>query len=85
MVRKHGKTVILRFAYTKTSVSNPPYGDATHARVIQHIQSLRDVFHNNEGVIATVQAGFIGIWGEYNYGHTEIAKQINDYSEYVCN
>src|SRR5690606_17462643 len=44
----------------------PPYGDAPVHIVLQHVQQLKPLLHKNADVIAVLQEGFIGIWGE-NY------------------
>lgn len=64
-MRAAGVKGIIRFAYTKRS--SPPYGDATPARVLAHIKQLAPVLKRNSDVIAVVQAGFIGAWGEWYY------------------
>ncbi|MBC3541993.1 DUF4832 domain-containing protein [Rufibacter sediminis] len=73
--RKAGMKMILRFAYTNDTKAGdckddykicPPYGDASKAIVLQHIAQLKPVFQENADVIAVLQQGFIGIWGE-NY------------------
>ena len=64
-MRAAGVKGIIRFAYTKRS--SPPYGDATPERVLAHIKQLAPVLKGNSDVIAVVQAGFIGAWGEWYY------------------
>jgi hypothetical protein len=63
--RAAGVKLIVRFAYTKKS--SAPYGDATPAWVQQHIEQLAPMLKQNGDVIAVVQAGFIGAWGEWYY------------------
>ncbi len=73
--RTAGVKLIPRFVYTINSNSGncadgsicPPYGDASKQHVLQHISDLKPVLHNNADVIACVQIGFIGIWGEQYY------------------
>jgi hypothetical protein len=74
-VKEAGLKMILRFAYTNTAKGGdckdeykicPPYGDAPVAVTLQHIQQLKPLLQKNAGVIAVLQEGFIGIWGE-NY------------------
>jgi hypothetical protein len=64
-MRAAGVKGIVRFAYTKKS--SAPYGDATPERVLAHINQLSAVLKRNSDVIAVVQAGFIGAWGEWYY------------------
>lgn len=71
-----GIKVILRFCYVnKTHKGNcpdkegicPPYGDAPKQVVLNHIRQLRPLFAKHVSVIALLQEGFIGIWGENYY------------------
>jgi hypothetical protein len=74
VARQAGVKVILRFAY-----NNGPYPnsqpDASKERVLEHIRQLRPCFRQNEDVIALVQAGFIGAWGEW---HTSTNHLLDD-------
>jgi hypothetical protein len=63
--RKAGVKIITRFAYTTKSTA--PYGDAPPDRVLQHIAQLAPILKQNSDVIAVIQAGFIGAWGEWYY------------------
>ena len=74
-VRLAGLKMILRFAYTNTATTGnckdeykicPPYGDAPRHIVLNHIKQLKPLLQKNADVIAVMQEGFIGIWGE-NY------------------
>jgi hypothetical protein len=68
--RAAGVKVIVRFAYAQPKDAwpyQPPYGDAPKERVLRHIEQLAPVLRENADVIATVQAGFIGLWGEGYY------------------
>lgn len=75
VARKAGFKLIPRFTYTLTQKAGscpegficPPYGDAPKAIVLGHIAQLRKVLHDNADVIAVVQMGFIGVWGEQYY------------------
>jgi hypothetical protein len=74
-VKEAGCKMILRFAYTNTAKGGdckdeykicPPYGDAPVAIALHHIEQLKPLLQKNAAVIAVLQEGFIGIWGE-NY------------------
>lgn len=75
VVRDAGLKVVLRFSYTDKSHKGdcpdgaicPPYGDASKEIVLQHIRQLKPLLQKNGDVIAVVQQGFIGIWGENYY------------------
>lgn len=74
-VRSAGVKIIPRFVYTVTSMAGdcpegficPPYGDAPKAVVLGHIEQLKPFFEQHADVIASVQMGFIGTWGEQYY------------------
>jgi len=63
--RQAGVKMILRFAYTKSM--SKPYGDAEPNWVMRHINQLSKILNANSDVIAAIQAGFIGAWGEWYY------------------
>ncbi|KAJ3039389.1 hypothetical protein HDV00_012265 [Rhizophlyctis rosea] len=64
-VRDQGLKVILRFAYSDNQNTNPQ--DATKALILQHIGQLTPVLRGNLDVILLIEAGFIGVWGEWYY------------------
>jgi len=64
-VRAAGVKCIVRFAYSASQKAD--VWDATPEKVFSHIESLGDVLMANGDVIAGVQAGFIGAWGEWYY------------------
>lgn len=65
VIRKEGFKVIPRFAY------NWPQGgpDAPLKFVLEHLDTLKQVFEQNADVIAFVEFGFIGCWGEMHNSH----------------
>ena len=76
IIRLAGLKMILRFSYTNESHSGncpdenkicPPYGDATKEVVFNHVEQLKPLLQKNADVIAVLQEGFIGIWGENYY------------------
>jgi len=75
--RAAGVKIILRFAY-----NSGPYPDsepdAPLARVLGHITQVTPLLEANADVIAVVQAGFIGAWGEW---HTSTNDLLADKAE----
>ncbi len=67
-LRKSGLKCVLRFAYT--SAETEP--DAPLAIILQHLEQLKPVFEKNADVIALLQAGFIGAWGEWYYSSNNL-------------
>ena len=64
-LREGGCKCILRFAYT-SSESDKPW-DAPQDIVLQHIQQIAPYLIEYSDVISVVQAGFVGVWGEWYY------------------
>ncbi|KAA3436299.1 DUF4832 domain-containing protein [Rufibacter hautae] len=62
LVRQAGLKCVLRFAYTDQMSGT----DAPLATIEQHLDQLKPAFAANKDVIAFVQAGFIGPWGEWH-------------------
>lgn len=73
--RAAGVKLIPRFVYTATAKPGncpegficPLYGDAPKAIILNHIAQLKPLLHDNADIIACVQLGFIGVWGEQYY------------------
>jgi Domain of unknown function (DUF4832)/Domain of unknown function (DUF4874) len=68
--RAAGVKMIVRFAYALPGDGWPPptpYGDAPVSRVVQQIKQLTPILRANSDMIATVQSGFVGLWGEGYY------------------
>ena len=64
-MREAGVKCVLRFAYTWNQ-NSPPF-DPPVAMAETHISQLTPVLRSGSDVIAVVQAGFIGVWGEWYY------------------
>jgi len=64
-MRNAGIKCILRFSYGSDEDSD--HRDATKALMLSHIAQLTPVLQANADVIAVMQAGFIGVWGEWYY------------------
>ena len=66
-VRDGGGKAIVRFAYKNNeAASNKPW-DPEEAVVMQHIDQVGPIMRDNADVIYVVQAGFVGVWGEWYY------------------
>lgn len=63
--RQAGVKLVVRFAYTQKDT--PPFGDAPKNIVLGHIAQLKPLLQANADVIAVLQMGFIGAWGEGYY------------------
>lgn len=63
--RESGIKVIPRFSYNFGPYPNPD-PDASQSRIEQHLQQLAPLLASNEDVILSLEAGFIGAWGEWH-------------------
>ncbi len=68
LLRNAGVKCVLGFAYTGIDyVENTEKGeDAPLSSIALHLDQLKPVLEDNKDVIAFVQAGFIGPWGEWH-------------------
>ena len=64
-IRSNGMKCILRFAYDKSSSGG--FQDASPATWETHLAQLKPYLQANADVIYVVQAGFLGVWGEWYY------------------
>ena len=62
ILRQEGAKLIPRFAYNFGACNTPPL-----ERVLGHIEQLTPVLRSNSDIIAFVEAGFIGRWGEWHF------------------
>ena len=64
-IRDAGIKAIVRFAYNQGPYpdSEP---DASKSQILRHIEQLTPLLQKNADVIAWVEAGFIGAWGEWH-------------------
>ena len=77
LLRVAGIKIILRFAYNNGPILAP---DASKEQILKHITQLSPILHDNSDVIAILQAGFIGAWGEW-HNSTNGLDNINDRQE----
>lgn len=64
VLRDCGVKCVLRFAYTERESD---IVDATPAWVKRHLEQLKPYLAKNADVIYVLQAGFVGVWGEWYY------------------
>lgn len=66
IIRSVGNKIVLRFSYSNTCC-DPPFNDAPKEIILRHLEQLKPVLEKNKDVIAVVQMGLIGPWGEQYY------------------
>jgi len=64
-MREGGVKCVLRFAYRNSEDATP--WDPTPEVVLRHIEQVKPLLQKNEDVIFVLQAGFVGVWGEWYY------------------
>lgn len=67
VLRENGAKCLLRFAYKTDMYDTGHPWDATPEWVHRHIEQLKPVMQRNSDVVLCLQAGFIGVWGEWAY------------------
>ena len=74
ILRAAGIKAIVRFSYTNVDGT-----DANKTQILAHIEQLKPVMAANENVIALVEAGFIGNYGEWydsdSFGKSNLTTQ----------
>jgi Domain of unknown function (DUF4832)/Domain of unknown function (DUF4874) len=66
LLRSAGIKIILRFSYNFPTTDTDKAPDVKLDLALKHIQQLKPILQNNADVIAVLQAGFIGAWGEWH-------------------
>jgi hypothetical protein len=69
-IREAGIKAVLRFRYS-VNIGDP---DAPLAVIKEHLDQLRPVFEEHYDVIALMDAGFIGAWGEWHSSTNNLAN-----------
>ncbi len=77
-VRKAGLKMIVRFAYNFPNGPNDQQPDAPLGIVLTHIDQLAPLLRNNADVIAFMEAGFIGAWGEWHSSTNALVNERQD-------
>ncbi len=75
-MREAGIKCVLRFAYQNSESSKP--WDPTEAVALRHIEQLKPLLQNNADVIFVLQAGFVGVWGEWYYTDNFVMDPSSD-------
>jgi len=72
-LRESGLKCVLRFAYTDAQDGS----DASVVVISGHLDQLKPILEENKDVIAFVQAGFVGAWGEWYYTTNQLTTAAN--------
>lgn len=75
ILRENGMKCVLRFAYSDSEQEKP--WDARPEIVQKHIQNIKPILQEYGDVIMVIQAGFVGVWGEWYYTENFNMKLVN--------
>lgn len=66
-IREQGMKIVPRFAYSWDRASIPPgeLNDTTKEWTLKHIDTVMPVIAKHKDVVAFVEMGFVGLWGEF--------------------
>ena len=78
-LRKGGAKCVMRFAYKRATADKP--WDPSEEIVQHHIEQIKPILQKNADVIFVLQAGFVGVWGEWYYTDNFIFEP-ETYSDY---
>lgn len=73
--RQAGVKLLLRFAYSSSSSA-----DAPADRAVAQIAQLGPVLRAGQDVVATLQAGFVGRWGEWYYSDSYASDPLRPWA-----
>jgi hypothetical protein len=77
--REAGIKLVVRFVY------NDGYDDdASEYRILRHISQLTPVLRDNADVIAVLQAGFIGAWGEWHASTNDLDDDTEAHANIIA-
>lgn len=74
--RTQGYSLIVRFAYTYDKPEGQVYPPMK--RILKHIDQLSPIIKDNMDIISVLQAGFVGIWGEWHSDNNIYSSQDKD-------
>lgn len=75
-IRKAGMKAIVRFCYSYSEDDKP--WDAPWELTQRHIEQLTPILREYSDVIAMLEAGFVGVWGEWYYTDNYIFQPQDD-------
>jgi hypothetical protein len=92
-LRAHGDKVIVRIKYHDEPIENPMpppeilclRGDPPTKELVEaHISGLQQVFEDYRDVIVLVQAGYLGVWGEFHqYCPAPLLDDVADWGHII--
>jgi hypothetical protein len=78
-VRAAGFKVVLRFTYNDPKAfPGEVDDDAAEEQILRHIEQLAPLLTENSDVIALLEAGFVGAWGEWHNSTNCLTSDLGD-------
>ncbi len=76
-MRKNGIKATLVFSYNfPDGIETGSAPDATLTQIRAHLEQLKPIFASNQDVIATLETGFVGAWGEWHSSSNQLDTQL---------
>lgn len=75
-IRRSGMKAVVRFCYSFAEADKP--WDAPWELTQRHIEQLAPILQEYSDVIAVLEAGFVGVWGEWYYTDNHIFQPADD-------
>lgn len=83
-IRAAGKKAIVRFGYINARGEGDKPWDAGLSQIRRHIEQVTPILADNEDIIYVMQAGFVGVYGEWYYVSDDFNYDLN-YATAVSN
>jgi hypothetical protein len=77
-VRRNGLKMILRFSYNYARGNYNGVSDTDINSVLTHLDQLEPLIQENEDVLAFMEAGFVGYWGEWHHSSNNLTVNDDD-------
>lgn len=76
-IRTAGKKAIVRFGYINAHTEAAKPWDAGITQIRRHINQVKPILQANEDIIYVLQAGFVGVFGEWYYVSSDFDYSVS--------
>ena len=76
-IRAAGKKAIVRFGYINEHTESSKPWDAGYTQIRSHIAQVKPILTANEDIIYIMQAGFVGVYGEWYYVSSDFDYSVS--------
>ena len=81
-VRAANMKAIVRFSYTWDDSAKNVQHEATPTQLLKHADQVAPILSENADIIYLVQAGWLGVFGEWYYKTKNNGETVSDYNDY---